>query len=205
VSDSLEQILVDLGKEGCQGTVKDYAAWVSFETGKDASGDMETILEDLRHRGIFQRHPDIDAEYVFAGPTPFPEKIEYRVSGLLHHSPIQMVRSRMESFLRFHHASEGTVMDISIATTEAMENAVKYSDHSPIAISYRIEGGVFHIMIKNRLSEVRLEKDIEAGKYTSTTTLMRGMMVMVKLFDEMDIEIKEDEKIAVFSALKKLV
>jgi hypothetical protein len=51
---------------------------------------------------------------------------------------------------------------------------------------------------------VRLEKDIEAGKYTSTTTLMRGMMVMVKLFDEMDIEILEEEKLAVFQAHKRI-
>jgi anti-sigma regulatory factor (Ser/Thr protein kinase) len=110
----------------------------------------------------------------------------------------------MEAFLRSQGTADETLMDISIATTEAMENAVKYSDHSPIEVSYSVENGVFHIMIKNRLSEVRLEKDIEAGKYTSTTTLMRGMMVMVKLFDEMDIEILEEEKLAVFQAHKRI-
>lgn len=192
-----------LGREGCQGTARDFAAWASFVTGQPVS-DAAPTLQVLLGQGVFKMHPDIEGEFVHSGSIEMPRRQEYEVSGNLRDSPIQMVRSRLETFLRFHGASEDFVMDVSIATTEAMENAVKYSDHSPISILYFIEDGTFHIRITNRLSEVRLEKDIEAGKYTSTTTLMRGMMVMVKLFDEMDIEIKEDEKMAVFSAHKRL-
>ncbi|MCE9597991.1 MAG: ATP-binding protein [Spirochaetia bacterium] len=203
MADSLEQILVKLGRDGCQGTAKDFAAWASFATGQTIA-DAGPTLQLLIGQGIFKSHPDIEGEFILSGPIEVKERQEYLVSGNLRESPIQMVRSRLESYLRFHGGNEDFVMDVSIATTEAMENAVKYSDHSPISIRYSIENHVFHITITNRLSEVRLEKDIEAGKYTSTTTLMRGMMVMVKLFDEMDIEIKEEEKIAVFSAQKKL-
>ncbi|HMW61958.1 MAG TPA: ATP-binding protein [Leptospiraceae bacterium] len=194
---------MDLGRRGCQGTPRDFAAWVHFETGVE-DPSVPAVLDNLVSAGKFKHHPGFDHEYILASPIEFQTSVRYKVSGELKQSPIQMVRSCMEAFLRSQGTADETLMDISIATTEAMENAVKYSDHSPIEVSYSVENGVFHIMIKNRLSEVRLEKDIEAGKYTSTTTLMRGMMVMVKLFDEMDIEILEEEKLAVFQAHKRI-
>ncbi len=198
-----ENILLDLGRRGCQGTSKDFSAWVHFAAGSADDG-VPAALDALVAAGKFKKHPEVSDEYMLAGELTFAASVEYSVSGELKQSPIQMVRSCMEAFLRAHGTSEDTLIDISIATTEAMENAVKYSDHSPIDVSYQIKDGNFYITIKNRLSEVRLEKDIEAGKYTSTTTLMRGMMVMVKLFDEMDIEIREEEKLAVFQAHKKI-
>ena len=48
------------------------------------------------------------------------------------------------------------------------------------------------------------EDDIEAGKYDGSITLMRGMMVMVKLFDDVDIDISEDEGLAIFKATTEL-
>jgi len=203
---TLEQTILDLASRGCQGTAKDFTSWAAFQNGSAAdASEVERILEACLAAGTVRRHQDIPREYLAQGPLAFAARVEYKVSGEVTTGPIQMVRSCMEAFLRFHGASEETVIDVSIATTEAMENAVKYSDHSPIQVSYWIEKSVFYISITNRLSDVRLEQDIAAGKYTSTTTLMRGMMVMVKLFDEMDIQIREDEKIAVFSAHKSLI
>lgn len=196
---------MDLAGRGCQGTVKDFASWAAFQAGAADPVDVERILNQCAAAGKLRRHQDIPREFHANGPLQFGARVEYTVSGEVAAGPIQMVRSCMEAFLRFHGASEDTVMDISIATTEAMENAVKYSDHSPISVSYWINDGVFFISITNRLSDVRLEQDIADGKYTSTTTLMRGMMVMVKLFDEMDIQIREEEKIAVFSAHKSIL
>lgn len=201
---TLDQTILDLASRGCQGTAKDYAAWCQFHGAAADIAQIEQALERCVSSGTLQRHADIPREFHAAGPLTFPARIEYRVSGEVAASPIQMVRSCMEAFLRFHGAGEDNVIDISIATTEAMENAVKYSDHSPIHVCYWVEARIFHISITNRLSDVRLEQDIAAGKYTSTTTLMRGMMVMVKLFDEMDIQIREDEKIAVFKAHKTI-
>lgn len=202
---TLEQTILDLAGRGCQGTVKDFTSWAAFLTGAADPVEVERVLESCVTGGKLQRHQDIPLEFHASAPLKFPERVDYSVSGEVTAGPIQMVRSCMEAFLRFHRASEENVMDISIATTEAMENAVKYSDHSPIRVSYWIEKEVFYISITNKLSDVRLEQDIADGKYTSTTTLMRGMMVMVKLFDEMDIQIREDEKIAVFAAHKTLL
>jgi anti-sigma regulatory factor (Ser/Thr protein kinase) len=202
---TLEQTILDLAGRGCQGTVKDFTSWAAFLTGAADPVEVERALDACVASGKLRQHQDIPLEFHSTSDLTFPIRVEYSVSGEVTAGPIQMVRSCMEAFLRFHGASEENVMDISIATTEAMENAVKYSDHSPIRVSYWIENRVFHITITNRLSDVRLEQDIADGKYTSTTTLMRGMMVMVKLFDEMDIQIREDEKIAVFAAHKALL
>lgn len=198
---SLIDCLLDLGKAGCQGNASDFACWARFCGAPGADGGVQSVLDTLVGQGKF-RHAD--AEYLFAGPLAFPPKVEYMVSGLLQEAPIQMVRSRLDSFLRFHRASEDEVIDVSIATTEAMENAVKYSDHQPINVGYWIDGHTFHIKIVNTLREVKPEADIEAGKYSSSYTLMRGMMVMVKLFDDVNIDISEEKNEAVFSAHKKL-
>lgn len=203
---TLAQTILDLASRGCQGTSKDFTSWAAFQTGSAVDpSEVDQILEAHIASGVLRRHKDIPREVLASGPLTFAPRVDYKVSGEVTAGPIQMVRSCMEAFLRFHEATEDTVIDVSIATTEAMENAVKYSDHSPIQVSYWIAEGAFYICITNRLSDVRLEQDIAAGKYTSTTTLMRGMMVMVKLFDEMDIQIREDEKIAVFSAHKSLI
>ncbi len=198
---SLIECLLDLGRAGCQGNASDFSCWARFSGAAGAENSAESILNTLVDQGKF-RHAD--GEYLFSGPLSFPAKVEYRVSGLLQEAPIQMVRSCLDSFLRFHRASEDEVIDVSIATTEAMENAVKYSDHQPINVGYWIDGHTFHIKIVNTLREVKPEADIEAGKYSSSYTLMRGMMVMVKLFDDVNIDISEEKNEAVFSAHKKL-
>lgn len=198
---SLIDCLLDLGKAGCQGNASDFSCWARFCGAPEAKDSVNGVLESLVSQGKFRV---ADTEFFFAGPFSFPSKVEYRVSGVLQEAPIQMVRSRLDSFLRFHRASEDEVIDVSIATTEAMENAVKYSDHQPINVGYWIDGHTFHIKIVNTLREVKPEADIEAGKYSSSYTLMRGMMVMVKLFDDVNIDISEEKNEAVFSAHKKL-
>ena len=199
------EYLLELGNAGCQGNVQDYAAWVRYVYQHDVSTEaLKGCLETMVADGRFQTHPDIPSEYRAANLPGFPPAVEYAVSGDLDNAPLQMVRSRLEAFLRFHGATEPEIIDVSIATTEAMENAVKYSDHRKIEISYWIENEVFNIRIVNRIGDVEPEQDIESGKYSGSLTLMRGMMVMVKLFDEMDIDISESDQQAIFTAYKKL-
>jgi anti-sigma regulatory factor (Ser/Thr protein kinase) len=96
------------------------------------------------------------------------------------------------------------IYDIVIASIEATENAVKYSSEDKIYVKYFIENYTFYIEIQNRYKIPEIQKDIENGKYNSSITLMRGMLVMSKLFDEMDINLIEDKKLAIFQA-KKLI
>lgn len=198
--------LLELGRAGCQGNAQDYQSWVRYAYALEVSAeDVDQRLSSMVADGHFRTHPDIPSEFLYAGQPDFPSQIKYRVSGDLNNSPLQMVRSRLEAFLRHHGASEEEIIDVSIGTTEAMENAVKYSDHKDIDVSYEIrDDGVFHIRIVNRIGNVQPEQDIESGKYSGSLTLMRGMMVMVKLFDEMDIDISEEQQLAIFEAHKKL-
>lgn len=197
--------LLELGNAGCQGNAQDYAAWMRYVYDYDVNADsLRSCLEGMVQDGQFRTHPEIPSEYLATGDPDFPTRVEYSVSGDLDHAPLQMVRSRLESFLRHHGATEDEVIDVSIATTEAMENAVKYSDHREIQLAYQVTDRVFDIRIVNRIGVVEPEDDIESGKYSGSLTLMRGMMVMVKLFDEMDIDISEEQQQAIFTAHKKL-
>lgn len=199
------EYLLQLGNAGCQGNVQDYSAWMRYVYNYDVTSDsLRGCLDSMVQDGHFRTHPEIPSEYLAARPPELPARVEYTVSGDLNHSPLQMVRSRLEAFLRHHGASEDEVIDVSIATTEAMENAVKYSDHRNIDLCYQIQDRVFDIRIVNRIGNVEPEQDIESGKYSGSLTLMRGMMVMVKLFDEMDIDISEEQQQAIFTAHKKL-
>ena len=204
-SDHLQRALLDLGESGCQGNSQDYRVWVElFHNLKASPAEVESALASLERAGRMRRHADFPNEYLLTDVPRFETSVEYQVSGMLEHAPIQMVRSRLESFLRYHATHESDIIDISIATTEAMENAVKYSDHKEITVSYGISNSTFSIRIVNRIGETELESDIEQGKYTGSITLMRGMMVMVKLFDDVDIDISEDEGLAIFKATTEL-
>lgn len=202
----LQEAIKKLCASGCQGNSEDFSCWVAFETRSDFSlSETEAALEDLAGRGDTVKHAEIQGEYRLAARPELPRSVSYHVSGNIKNSPIQLVRSRLDAFLRTHGIPEEVIIDLSIGTTEAMENAVKYSDHGQITVSYEITPeNVFSIKIVNNLGEIAPEKDIASGKYSGTATLMRGMMIMVKLFDEMDIDIKDDEHVAVFTATRQL-
>ena len=180
----LHQSLLDLGKTGVQGNIKDFVVWLAYLGINADESTVHNALNDLAAGGSFQSSSEFPGEFKFSGKLDLPTKVDYHVSGDLNQSPIQLVRSRLESFLKTFGATEEDIIDLTIGTTEAMENAVKYSDHKRIDISYQIRDGIFEIRIENNVSDVEPEKDIEAGKYSASFTLMRGMMVMVKLFDE---------------------
>jgi len=197
--------LRELVESGCWGNHKDFAAWLSFDYNLNEQEDeVLKALEDLVVQGLLEKHESLNDEFILKSLNFAKPITHYRVSGFLKDSPIQMVRSRLETFFRTHDVPDEMIVDMSIATTEAMENAVKYNDQNPIEIDYSLADGDFRIEIRNGLKEVEIERDIEAGKYNSSLTLMRGMMVMSKLFDELDIDIKDAENLAVFTAKKKV-
>ncbi|MBE8416811.1 ATP-binding protein, partial [Leptospira borgpetersenii] len=135
----------------------------------------------------------------------FPSKDRYILLGKIAYQPMQYVRSRFEFFLKNQKTPEDIITDICIGALEAVENAVKYGDGTEVEVEYSIDcSSTLCIKITNNLKELNLEQDIERGKFSSTATLMRGMMVMQKLFDELDLEIIEGKKQAQFNAKKKL-
>ena len=111
----LEKLLSDILADGLTGTIKGYA-----------------------NEGKFDK-----AEYCIS-PTALPRRTDfladsYSVYGEAKFSPIQYVRSRQEHFLEYNYVNEDDIMDISIATIEAIENAVKYGDGNIVHIDYLID------------------------------------------------------------------
>lgn len=212
----LEKLLVDILADGLTGTVKDYCSWISMEGLLKYNEELivdktrvKDILDTLKQRGYAKEGKFDKSEFCIA-PTALPRRLDflsdsYSVYGEAKFSPIQYVRSRQEYFLEYNYVSEEDVMDISIATIEAIENAVKYGDGNMVHIDYLIDSSrTMKLNIINNIKEFDLSNEIERGKYSSNTTLMRGIMVMQKLFNHLELQIIDDKKQAHLYAEKKL-
>ena len=118
---------------------------------------------------------------------------------------VSMVREKLENFLHIHEVDEMQIDFLLMGVTEAIENAIKYgSDNTPIQICYSLENKRFCVEMINEARPVSPERDIEAGKYSPGGTLMRGMLVMEKVFDTVGIDLEEKTGTVVFSAIKSL-
>lgn len=199
----IKEEIIKLGNTGCQGNVEDFCLWIEFYEGTVVTfGAVTRVLTEMVRDKLWKIHPEIQTEFYSAGAMSFNESVQYYVPGDKDLSPIQLVRSRLESFLKFNKIKNEQIIDLSIATTEAIENAVKYTNDRKIFVEYSISGDNFRVKIINNLTKILPENDIRLGKYTSSITLMRGMMVMEKLFDDLDIDISEENKKAIFTAEK---
>ena len=56
----------------------------------------------------------------------------------------------------------------------------------------------------NKIKEFDLQTEIDRGKYSSSITLMRGVLVMEKLFDKFDLILLDNNTQAMVQAEKKL-
>mgnify|MGYP001568367542 CR=1 FL=1 len=215
-SAEMEKEIKTLLQNGLIGNAKDFASWMQMETKRKfretpklSVDSVQAILEKFKNAGEVSAGKFDAREFVISDAASSKIKANntdsYILLGAHDYSPLQYVRSRLEFFLKKNSISEEIILDISIATIEAMENAVKYGDGELVEIKCSIDKSkLFKISILNNIKEFNLQSDIERGKFSSTATLMRGMMVMQKLFDKMDLDILEEKKQALFTAEKKV-
>ncbi|MBW0432521.1 anti-sigma regulatory factor [Leptospira yasudae] len=214
--EEIEKQIQSMLSQGLTGSVNDFFAWIRMETLRKFKDEpdiensvVSEILEGFVNSGTVKRSK-FNAKEFHIHPDQiqgkkFPSKDSYVLLGKIAYQPMQYVRSRLEFFLKSQGTPEDIVIDLCIGALEAVENAVKYGDGTEVEVEYSIDRDkTLFIKIVNNLKELNLEQDIERGKFSSTATLMRGMMVMQKLFDELDLEILEDRKQAQFNAKKKL-
>jgi anti-sigma regulatory factor (Ser/Thr protein kinase) len=206
IQNNLETQIIQMGKEGLFGNIKEFYFWNIFLFNSYDLSYKEFTKEfhQLIKNNVFVNNQNLKNEYKYNLEMKFSRFVEYFAPSNLNYSPIQYVRSRLLSFLNYHKVDEEMIYDIVIASIEATENAVKYSSEDKIYVKYFIENYTFYIEIQNKYKIPEIQKDIQNGKYNSSITLMRGMLVMSKLFDEMDINLIEDKKLAIFQA-KKLI
>lgn len=101
--------------------------------------------------------------------------------------PLQYIRSRVAWFCERHNITQTGIDDIIISVTEAAENAIKYSDNYPIYVWHRLNNHTYDIRLYNSSPEVDLTSEIKRGKFSEDVSLMRGVLVMSKLLDNLEI------------------
>lgn len=212
----LESEISSLLQSGVAGNISDFVSWIRMEIQKKfkdeallSEKDVANFLEKLKSEGELVSGQFDAREYFLASNSKFHKKVQssdrFFILGRLDFSPLQYVKTRLEYFLRRNSVSEDEIIDISIATLEAVENAAKYGDGTSVEVEYSIDRAkVFTISLLNNIKDFDLDDDIKRGKFSSTATLMRGMMVMQKLFTSVDLEILDDKKQASFKATKQL-
>lgn len=195
---------------GLSGYHADFLSWVKMEfrkKGKNYSSitikNIETCIASLKNENLIEPSKNDPREL-----GPIPAIIQkswtsdrYEIYGAFEFSPIQYVRSRLEAFLKANQVIEDDLVDVSIATIEAIENAAKYGDGNTVLVSCKINNKKMELEIINRIKDVDLETELQK-KYTSATTLMKGVMVMQKLFNHVDLQVLEETQQAKLYAEK---
>ncbi len=212
----LEKEIKTLFSNGLSGNVNDFYSWVFMETQRKFKDAPDTtiegvisVLDALCNEGLIATNPIDPREYSITDSSPIKRKMgtseTFVILGALHFNPMQYVRARLSYFLKRNGIDEEMSMDLCIATVEAVENAAKYGDGGGVEVTFQIDKQkVFNIEMINTVKDFNLEDDIQRGKFSSTATLMRGMMVMQKLFDSVDLEITDNRKQAILKATRKL-
>lgn len=212
----LESEISILLQNGVGGNVLDFFNWVRMEIVKKfkeepnlTEKDVAEVLEQLKSSGDIVSGKFDPREYFLSEGSLLRKKLvqqeKYQIIGRLDFTPLQYVKTRLEYFLRCNKVDAEEIIDLAIATIEAVENSVKYGDGGVVQVEYAIDRNRnFTISLVNNIKEFDLEEDIKRGKFSSTATLMRGMMVMQKLFDQVDLDILDDRKQASFNASRKL-
>jgi anti-sigma regulatory factor (Ser/Thr protein kinase) len=197
---------------GLSGYPADYLSWVKMEYKKKGKihtsvtmKNIENCLAILKEEKSIEPSKNDPRELC---PTigilqKSWSKDSYEIYGAFEFSPIQYVRSRLESFLKVNNVIEDDLVDVSIATIEAIENAAKYGDGNSVYVSCQIIDKKLELQIINKIKDVDLETEL-LKKYTSATTLMKGVMVMQKLFNHVDLQILEETQQAKLYAEKIL-
>lgn len=119
-------------------------------------------------------------------------------------SPLQYIRSRVQNFCDDKGVAASHRDEVVISVTEAAENAIKYSNVFPVYIHHGIENDEYYIRAVNSVNDLNLKDEISRGKFSEDVSLMRGVLVMSKLLDFLDIVRDVERKRVEFVGRKKI-
>lgn len=123
-------------------------------------------------------------------------------------SGIQMSRSVFFNLLCSLPERRNRCENFAIAITEAIENAIKFSTSDLIAIDYAIKTKmnrkILFVYIINAVEEIGVEASAIEEKFSESKSLMRGILMMNSLLDEMEIQHNEEWGQMEFSCSYKL-
>ncbi len=118
--------------------------------------------------------------------------------------PIYFLRSKISSACNFLKLKQQYKMEILIAITEAIENAIKYSDTDPIIIEHLFdkEQSQYSIKMINSIRKENMDKVSDEEKFSQNTSLMKGVFVMHKLFDVFNVDHNSEENLVTIKGTK---
>ena len=117
---------------------------------------------------------------------------------------LQYIRSRVQNFCDSKGMIDSHRDEVVISVTEAAENAIKYSNVLPVFIEHGIENDEYFIRAINSVNDLNLKDEISRGKFSEDVSLMRGVLVMSKLLDYLDIVRDMEKKRVEFVGRKKV-
>ncbi|MDH5720665.1 MAG: hypothetical protein OEZ13_08615 [Spirochaetia bacterium] len=166
---------------------------------------IEETLENLYQKnvvkkiGLYDEYCLVDSsKYIFSGKN---EDVFF-IANRLELEPLHYFRARTQNYCLNKGISIKCINDIIIGSTEAVENAVKYSDTVSIAVKQTFVDHIYTLDIINTTEKINFSEEYLEKKYSEKGSLMRGVHIMNKLFDHVDI-IREDEKDRVILSAKK--
>lgn len=207
-----------MAKEGLPENLQEYAkdfnsqireplSTVRVADFKHAKSEFENAIKELTQEGqieIIEPFSELrladHTQWIFYGKDEDP----FFSASDLTAQPLQFVRSRVKNFCELHSLNEKETDEVIISVTEAAENAIKYSNRYVIVFHQKIQNGEYEIQAYNSVQEVDLQNEIERGKFSEEESLMRGILVMSRLLDNLDLERDMEKRRVEFIGTKKL-
>ncbi len=108
------------------------------------------------------------------------------LTNILNHEPIYFFVSKIKNWFRFSGAGERQILEVSIAMTEAFENAVKYSNASPIIVNHSLIDQTYDFFISNSVEGI--DEGANAEELKKKDSLMRGVLIMSKILNDFSLD-----------------
>lgn len=188
----------------------DFRCWLEpyHDIPELSPADVSTCLYSLLEKGQIDKLENFH-EYRLARRTDWlfaespPHEIFFACNRL-ELQPLHYIRSKVQNFCSYYNFNANELDEIVISVTEAGENAVKYSDRHTVVIEQKIVDNDYRICVYNSISETDLNDEINRGKFSEDVSLMRGVLVMSKLLDSLQIERNSEKSRVEFFGHKKL-
>ena len=203
-STSLSQFQVDLHKKLSQ--FKDI---YSNEIEKLTFDQVREYLEnDTQRKNIKTIKKGQEVRYTLMDITKtdlYRNRNElFFLSNRLSYEPVYFLRSKLQNWLMALEVKNHEVIELGIAATEAIENAIKYSNRQPIIIKQSLERGRYKLFMVNFAKPVDEHRPPPSEKYAQDASLTRGILIMSRIFDEFHID-HDNEKNIFFVTGSKVI
>ena len=130
------------------------------------------------------------------------QKEVFFLSSQLSYKPAYFFQSKLQNWLQELGVSNNEIIELCIATTEAIENTIKYSDRKLVVVCQSLEKQKYKLFMANFAQLT--SNGFPQGKHSERASLTRGILIMSKIFDEFNID-QNDKKNIVFITGSKTI